>query len=748
MDTIDKQVMQGSYTRDQLDEIEKGKEAGVDVKWYENPKFLAIQMQQIRLGLMEGLQVECYANPEYDWFQMEEIRKGLKEGVDISLYASADITYDRMQQIRLGLREGIDLAFYKRLDAGVLKQMRLAIKNKVNIVPFIIEGYDPEQLEAIREALEKGIDITDWVKKEFRGVALSEIFQGLEHGLDVAAYAKTEYTWMQMHEIRIGMEHMVDIAQYTNVYYSSRQMREIRKGLEAGLDVSFYRSLMYTASEMRTRRKTLEKASEILTQNTMEIPDIPGVEDYLEMEEPSELSEMEILDDIIKMTSHYEVTVSDDEMEAYLDTSGIFGKPNRFDIVKALQDKNICYGILYDLIDEIVKGNSPKKQLLIAKGKRPVNGEDGWYEYFFKTDFLGTPKELENGNLDYRDISWYETVEKGQKLAEYHSAEKGEDGISVTGKAISARKGREKGILLGKGFKKLTDGKTYIADLNGVVTLKDNLLNVSELLVLKEVSPMTGNVVYDGNILVEGNVSSGSIIRATKDITVYGFVEDAQIISGGSVFLRKGMNGTGGGSIRAAYDVIGYFFEETEIYAGDSIQADYFFRSTLHSNGMIKAVGKKGVIAGGWAAAEKGVIAKTIGNEVDIPTYIKLGRLDNIKKKQTKIDEAIASAKQELSRLQNVHEDYNKKYSPEIRNSMELYLKIESAIYTKELQLQKLAGDRQVIEEELRRSSEATAIVSGTLYEGVTIEIDGSVWKSINVRNVTVRKMGGKITRY
>ena len=576
MDTILKQYEKEGFTRNQLEEIRKGIEAGIDVSLYAQRGFLAIQMQQIRLGLMNGIKAEEYARVDYDWFQMEEIRKGLEAGVNISAFASPDISFDRMQQIRLGLEAGIDLSAYKFLSAGVLKQMRIAVQNRVNIVPYIVTGYDAEQLEVIREALEEGIDVAPWVQKEYRGIALREILIGLENGLDVSAYAKTEYNWQQMRQIRLGIEHMVDIEQYKNPFYSYRQMKEIRKGLEAGIEVSYYKSLMYTPLEMRKCRTALEENPAAFFKVNAERPEV------IEKEWEGDTT-----------PRNYIITISPDEMEAFIEVRKCLTEQDRVGIVKALYEQGICYGIRYDVIDSIIIGNSPRKPLLIARGNRQVDGKDGWYEFFFRTGLMGIPKQLEDGSLDYREVEWFETVEKGQKLAVYHNSEKGTDGITITGRVLPARHGREQSLLVGKGFKRLSDGKTYISELQGIVTLEENKLNVAELLVMKEVNLTTGDVEYNGNILIEGNVSSGTRIRSTKDVIVQGFVEASQITCGGSVFLRKGMNGTGGGSIRAQKDVIGYFFEGVDVYAGGNIQGDYFFRTSLYAKGEIKAVGRR-----------------------------------------------------------------------------------------------------------------------------------------------------------
>lgn len=728
MNEMQKHLEEQGFAKDQMEEMRKGAEAGLDVKIYAKKEFLAIQMQQIRLGLMKKLPVEVYAKTEYDWFQMEEIRKGLEAGLDISIYASPDVSYDRMQQIRLGLAEGINLASYKRLDAGVLKQMRLALMNHVNIVPYIVSGYDAEQLEAIREALEKEIDITPWVQKEYRGIALREIFQGLENGVDVAVYAKIEYNWQQMREIRKGLEHMVDTDRYKSVFYSYKQMREIRRGLEDGLDVSYFQSPMYTALEMKKRRIFMKKyPAAVLTENIEKPVPVQGT------------------GKVGSASKRYEITISENEMEAYIMVHGSAEEFDRIDIVKILQEKGICYGIRYDVIEEVVSGNSQRKPLLIAGGQIRVDGKDGWYEFFFRTQVARTPKQLEGGNVDYRNVEWFETVEKGQKLALYHNSEPGVNGITVTGKVLPAKSGKEKNILIGKGFKRLPDGKTYISEMQGIVTIQDNRLNVSELLVMDEVNMTTGNVEYSGNVLIEGNVSSGSKIRAGKDVIVKGYVEASQIISGGTVFLQKGMNGSGNGTVVAAGDVIGYFFERSEVYAGGDIQGNYFFNSVLSARGKVKASGKKGTIAGGSTFAEDGLHANSVGNTAGLSTYVRIGRLDRIKQEEDKLNETIRAVNQELFALQNAHREFQTKYPAEIRNTMEIYLKIESAIYTKEKQMEELLRQKSALVEEIKKSGNVTATVEGQIYEGVMFEIDGAHWNAKNVKNVTLRKTENRI---
>lgn len=721
MSKIEQQLREQGFTNDQITEINEGIKAGLDVSIYARKEFLAIQMRQIRLGLAQGLDVKKYASEEYDWFQMEEIRKGLLGGLEVESYAFPDISYDKMRQIRWGLCDGFDLSPFKHLDAGILKELRLALKSRISIVPYINAGYDAEQLEAIRVALEKGLDIAPYLKKDYRGISLQEICIGLEHGLDVSVYAKTDYCWQQMREIRLGLEHMLDVSPYSNGYYSWQQMREIRLGLEEGLDVSYFNSFIYTAADMEQRRLALQENPAIA---------------YAKVEHARPKSDV---------SEHCQIEISKDQTAAYLEIIGDMRGISRMEILKALRSMGITYGIQYDKIDQIVSGNSFRKNILIAKGVPVRHGADGWYEYFFRTEVARTPKELADGNIDYRNVEWFETVVVGQKLAYYHPALSGENGTTVTGESIPARKGKEQSILTGTGFQRLADGRTYIAMMQGIVTIQETYLNVSNLLVMEEVNLTTGDVDFDGNVLVQGNVGCGAKIRATGDVVVQGFVEAAQIFCGGNVFLQQGMNGAGSGYIHADNDVIGYFFEAAEVDAYGNIQGDYFLNCRMHAQGNVNVTGKKGTLVGGFVFAEKGLKAYELGNQAGLSTTVKLGMVERLTQREKEIDNLIHNVSMELYTLSNSHHEFQIKYPPEVRNTMPIYLKIESAVYTKEKEMEELMQDKNQLQEYKQHVKEVSAVITGRLYDGVTFEIDGVQWRSRDVIGVVIKRSGNRI---
>lgn len=731
MEEIRTRLANEGFTPEQIKEIETGACEGVDISLYANKELLAIQMRQIRIGLEEGLDVRAYADCAYDWFQMEEIRKGLKEGIKVELYASPKLPYDKMQQIRMGLCEGIDLSAFSYLDSGILKQLRLGLKHNVRLVSYITEGYDAEQLEAIREAMEKNVDIVPYLDKRMRGVCIREIYLGLVHGLDVSVYAYPTYSWRQMREIRYGMEHMVDVEQYKNPYYNYEQMQEIRYGLEEGLDVSYFSSLMYTAQDMRRRRISLREN--------------PGIAVCSKEELHGELDDQDLI----------HIMLEDDNTAAYVDLCDAKRENLRVEILKILHNYGITHGIQYDAIEQMAASGKQCKHVLVASGTLPENGKDGYYEYFFSTNVARTPTVMENGNVDYHNVKWFEQVEKGQKLAEYHHATSGKNGMTVTGREIVARKGREQCILTGDGIYRTEDGNSYIAAIGGVVTLREIFeekdipveirLNVTNLLTLEEVTLATGDINFVGNVLVRGNVGSGAKITATGDVYVNGFVEAAQITSGGSILLRQGINASGDGVIRAAGDINGRFFEAVKVYAEGNIRGDYFLNCDLYAQKKILVIGKKGSLAGGSTCAEQGLSTNYLGNRVGLATYLRLGVGERLYRRGQEINDAIQNVTEEMETLKRAHDDFVKKYQPQVCNTMELFIKIQSAIYTKEKELDQWMKERCSLEEELRKSSSVCAVVKVGLFEGVTVDIERSRWISKRMGSVRIKKTDNKI---
>jgi uncharacterized protein (DUF342 family) len=558
-------------------------------------------------------------------------------------------------------------------------------------------------------------------------MAIRQICEGLVDGLDVSVYAKPEYDWRQMQEIRIGLENRVDISWYSNAMYGWQQMREIRIGLEEGLDVSVYKSFMYTAPEMRKRRLQLEETG------------ADPLNTVLENVQTEETQKTVFAD--------FSISLIKEDMEAYIMLHKAGTRLKRAEMQQALREYGITRGVDNSVLKRLEQGTVQNTMVKVAEGKQPQDGEDGWYEFFFRTTVERKPKENEDGSVDYRNIDWYETVEKDQKIAVYHDAKDGTNGYTVNGRVLHAKRGREKKILTGHGFHVEEDGKTYISDMDGKIELQDERIEISRVLIVNEVSLASGNVNFDGTVHVLGDVTGGSRVEASGNVIVDGYVEDAIIECDGDVILKKGMNAgsTGSGGYIRAKNVMGGFFESANVRALEDIRADYCMNCDLYAKGQILIAGVNGSLMGGTSCAVSGIQVDNLGNPAGIATQVRIGINDGIVHQQKEILASISGVNQELKILRNAYAEFTVKYSAEERNGMEMFLKIESAIYTKELEMEKLQEKKAQLEDAVAQLKQVRVLVKNMLYEGVDVDINGITWHSREIKNVTIRNVNSRI---
>lgn len=302
----------------------------------------------------------------------------------------------------------------------------------------------------------------------------------------------TEFTTDQLKEIEEGRKAGIDVSVYENPGYLAIQMQEIRLGLEENLPVKQYTCFMYTAKTMHEKRLELLEKQKKAGNN------------------PEQLK---------KTYSAFELFIAENLMEASVFLLDREKKVNREELLEALQQNNVRKGIDFQTMDQICEGKSDRDIVVIARGKEPTAGEDGWYEFFFETDLKKNPILLEDGSVDYQNAKWFEMVKAGQKVAYYHVAEPGRPGYKINGEEIPARCGREQRYLTGEGFRLMPDRRTYLAAIDGKIELKGGKVEISGrkgILVGGEVSAGTEILAYQiGN---EMGLATKLCLRTRDDV--------------------------------------------------------------------------------------------------------------------------------------------------------------------------------------------------------------------------------------
>ncbi len=322
------------------------------------------------------------------------------------------------------------------------------------------------------------------------------------------------------------------------------------------------------------------------------------------------------------------VRISYDEMEAWI-TVPMNSSNEAYtvaDIMGALDKAGVNSGIDQEMVLRIVNERMYGRERLVAKGTPCVDGEDGYYEYLFNTCLDKKPTIRPDGSVDYWSIHNVELVEEGQIIATYHEPVMGQNGRSVKGKVKMAKRGRPQPPLKGKGFSKCEDNIHYRADVDGKIELTQGRVVVSQVYeIFGDADLNVGNIDFKGDVVIHGNVHSGTRICATGSVTVDGYVEGCEIRANKDITLRGGMMGGHKGIVHAKGNVIAQFVEYATVKADGFIQATSFLDCQVSSGDKVLITGKKAAIVGGKICAVRGIEADCVGNEIEHKTEIHAG---------------------------------------------------------------------------------------------------------------------------
>ncbi len=450
------------------------------------------------------------------------------------------------------------------------------------------------------------------------------------------------------------------------------------------------------------------------------------------------------------------LSISEDKMEAriYLSSTPMNWGENITDLytqdnlLAYLKEMGIKAGIDKTLLQSVVINKLYDSYYLIAVGKNPVNGIDGYFTYNFKTTLDNKPKILPDGSVDYQNIDQYEPVCAGQEIATYTPPTSGQYGYTVTGEMLTCVRGKDLLPLKGEGFTVSEDGLHYYSGVNGKIELFNNGLRVSNLLDVEgDVDLVSGNIVFSGDVIIRGNVATGVSIQAAGNVTIMGNVEGATIYSGGNIELKSGMQGSSRGSITCDGEVWGKFFESASIHCKGDFHANSIMNCDLLCESDIYITGRFGIIVGGTTTCYGSIEATVIGNLNEVRTTISSGVSQNslmeinglendIKELNKKQEKLIAVQEKILSIKHPTDQERLSNISDQIKTSLAI---IQGDIKLKNTELnQKLFL--------LSQYSKSRIKITKYLYPNVKIMINGLHYSTTTAfSNLTISEVGGEV---
>ncbi len=337
-----------------------------------------------------------------------------------------------------------------------------------------------------------------------------------------------------------------------------------------------------------------------------------------------------------QLDSTCSVRVSPDFMQAHILVTEPVGGEDITEkaIYEALKEKGVVFNINQEEVRQTVLLKTYGRELLIAQGIEQQPGKDSELHYHFDASGEKTISIDKDGKVNYRELSLIKNVEKGHRLVTLIPGTKGIPGKTVQGTDISAKDGKKLALPRGKNTEISEDGLELIASIDGEVKLLDGKVNVFSVYEVKHnVDNSTGNIRFNGKVLVMGNVITGFEIEAEGDVEVYGVVEGAIIRSNGNIILHRGIQGMNKGDLYCEGDLIAKFIENSRIDVKGNIQSDAIMHSQIYCGKRLEATGRKGLLVGGFFKVSDEIKAKVIGSPMATVTEVEVGTNPDLRKK-------------------------------------------------------------------------------------------------------------------
>jgi hypothetical protein len=212
------------------------------------------------------------------------------------------------------------------------------------------------------------------------------------------------------------------------------------------------------------------------------------------------------------------------------------------ELLQELSRLGINYGVDWKACSRGVT-TCAEEEVVIARGIPAEPGKDGRVEVLFSSNSKVPVLAGEDEAVDFRERYVFTSVEAGDILAVKHPPEPGRPGTSVKGEVIVPPPPRDFNLLAGEGAVLTGDGKQVVAARAGrpVASRQRNLVKVSvlpELVHNGDVNLASGNIVFNGDIQITGNVEEGMKVDAGGNVNVAGLVSEARVQAAGSILIK------------------------------------------------------------------------------------------------------------------------------------------------------------------------------------------------------------------
>lgn len=390
------------------------------------------------------------------------------------------------------------------------------------------------------------------------------------------------------------------------------------------------------------------------------------------------------------------------------------GKPIMPELIEtAIVNLNLAHGLMMDAaMDAAMDANLNRHivhDVVIARGTPPEEEIPEHVELLPKFAQDGVAIDQKAHRVDWKDLSPFVMVDKGETIGNVISARPGIEGKDVHGKAIPFPRRQVTAWEFGEGIQK--SGDLVVAATEGRFLRKERLLYLEKILAIKgAVDYHTGNVIFPGDIYIEGAVRDGFKLYSGGMIVVKSTLDASDVNAKGDLIVSGGIIGRKSGRVRVGGKLQAKFLENCHaaVKGNAEIQSE-IVNSKLYVLGHL-VMGEKAKVAGGEIWAVHGVRTNQAGTPSGQRTLIRAGTDFTV---QQRLDLANERLKLLALKEQKAKAMMASRPSGKLEAILKEIAKMQAA-------LSNMVG---VLLQRLDADEKAVVEIRGDAYPGVTIEI-------------------------
>lgn len=429
-----------------------------------------------------------------------------------------------------------------------------------------------------------------------------------------------------------------------------------------------------------------------------------------------------------RLAARITVTVAEDAMSASVRIEAPrkgATPPEPEDVEDALAQQGVTFGIDGDAIRRLLRNSAYGREVVVACGREPVFGSGSRIQYHFNTN-RGRPwMEMDFGRINLKELNFIANCNEGDLLAELLPPVKPVDGMTVSGTRIPAAKDAVTvQLAAGENTRLDAEDTRLYAIAAGNVGLRDGKVVVEPLVVVRAVNYETGNIHFEGSVVVEGGVADGFVVEAGGDIEVGKGVGRATLRAGGSVLLKTGMSGGEEGTIECGGNLLARYLESCSVTCrGNVLVEEAIMQSRVTVWNHCVLSGRRAEFIGGELIAGGSFWCRKLGHFTEVATRLSVGVPPN-RMLEYRSDRAnLATRSEELDRTEQQLDQCTQAIrdghdTEKIRNARE---QLNATVQRLSAEVDALNRNVRKLKDRLEASRKSIVVVENEIFHGVTV---------------------------